>query len=159
MSPSATRSIAPVIATILPLFFAKSLTNLTEESSVSSVTASATSASTPLVVPLPNASVLISEMLPRTTSNFSSSISFTAVSVRSFEAPAPTGSRRVTVPIELAFLPAINIASIECLLSVPILILRPPQIDVISSTSSGSSDIIGLPPQARRTFATSFTVT
>ena len=110
-------------------------------------------------MPLPKAKVLISEMLPRTTSNLISFISLTAVFVRSADAPAPTGSRRTLWLSSFAFLPAINIPSIERLLSVPILIFRPPQIDVISATSSGSSDIIGLPPQARSTFATSFTVT
>jgi len=39
------------------------------------------------------------------------------------------------------------------------LMFRPPQIDVMSSTSSGSSDMIGLPPQASRMLATSLTVT
>ena len=44
-------------------------------------------------------------------------------------------------------------------LSVPMLMLSAEHIDVISSTSALSSAIIGLAPQARITFATSFTVT
>ena len=58
----------------------------------SSVTLSATSASTPLVVPAPEARVLISEMLPRITVNCTSRSRRKAVSVRRWEAPAPTGS-------------------------------------------------------------------
>ena len=142
-----------------PLFFAKSFTNATDASRFSSVTASATSASTPFVVPLPNARVLISEILPRITVGCSSSISFSAVSVRSFDAPAPTGSSRIGCPSSFALLPAANIPSILRSFRVPILIFNPPQIVVISSTSCGSSDMIGLPPQASSTFATSFTVT
>ena len=126
---------------------------------MSSVTASATSASTPLVVPLPNASVLISEMFPLITVNFISSMSLTAVFVRSAEAPAPTGSRRTLWPSSFAFLPARNIPFMLLWLSVPMLMFKPPQMEVMSSTSSGSSDMIGLPPHASRTFATSLTVT
>ena len=157
--PSATRSMAPVMAMMDPVSLARPLTNATALSSVSSVTASATSASTPLVVPLPLARVLISEILPRITSNLISFISPTAVLVRRAEAPAPTGSSRTTCPTSLALRPARYMPSILDLFSVPMLIFRPPQILVISSTSSGSSDIIGLPPQASRIFATSLTVT
>ena len=98
-------------------------------------------------------------MFPLITSSFISFTIFSAVSVRSFDAPAPTGSRRTTCPNSFDLLPALSIPSIEFLCRVPILILSPPQIDVISSTSSGSSDIIGLAPAARIIFATSFTVT
>ena len=85
-------SIAPVMAMTAPVFSAKALANATALSRFSSLTLSATSASTPLVVPLPEARVLTSEMLPRMTVNLTSSRSFCAVSVLSFDAPAPTGS-------------------------------------------------------------------
>ena len=150
---------APVMATIEPLFFANSFTNATAWSKVSSVTASATSASTPFVVPLPDASVLISEILPRITVGCKVSISSIAVPVRSADAPAPTGSSKTGCPISFARFPASNIPAIVRLFNVPILIFRPPQMLVISSTSSASSAMIGLPPQASSTFATSFTVT
>ena len=39
------------------------------------------------------------------------------------------------------------------------LMFSPPQMLVMSSTSSASSDMIGEPPAASRTFATSLTVT
>ena len=42
---------------------------------------------------------------------------------------------------------------------VPMLMFSPPQMEVMSSTSSGSSDMMGLPPQASRMLATSLTVT
>ena len=135
------------------------LTNATALSSVSSVTASATSASTPFVLPEPYANVFISEMFPLMTSNLISFISPTAVSVLSLLAPAPTGSRSTTCPSSFAFFPARYIDGIVFLLSVPMLIFRPPHMLVISGASPSSSDMIGLPPQARRTFATSFTVT
>ena len=91
-SPSATMSMAPVTATTAPVRAANALANATVLSSVSSVTLSAVSASTPFVVPLPAASVRISEMLPRMTVNFTSRRRRSAVSVRRWEAPAPTGS-------------------------------------------------------------------
>ena len=150
---------APVTATMVPLSFAKFFTKRMESSRFSSVTLSATSASTPFVVPLPSARVLISEIFPRITVSFSSFISFTAVLVRRAEAPAPTGSSRIGCPSSFALLPAANIPSILRSFRVPILIFNPPQIVVISSTSCGSSDMIGLPPQARSTLATSLTVT
>ena len=135
------------------------LTNVTAPSSVSSVTASATSASTPFVLPEPYARVFISEIFPLMTSNLTSRISPTAVSVLSLLAPAPTGSRSTTCPSSFALFPARYIDGIVFLLSVPILIFSPPHMLVISGASSSSSDMIGLPPQARITFATSFTVT
>ena len=85
---------APVMAIILPDFLAKSFINLIPSSRFSSVTVSAISASTPLVLPLPSANVLISEILPRITSNFNCSINFIAVLVLSSLAPAPTGSNK-----------------------------------------------------------------
>ena len=42
---------------------------------------------------------------------------------------------------------------------VPMLMFRPPQMEVMSSTSWMSSDMMGLPPQASSTLATSLTVT
>ena len=63
-------------------------------SRLESVTASEISASTPFVVPLPKAKVLISEIFPRITENFTFSINSIAVSVLSLEAPAPTGSSK-----------------------------------------------------------------
>ena len=147
------------MATMLPDFSANFFANATASSRFSSDTASATSASTPLVVPLPAASVLTSEIFPRITLSFNSCISFTAVFVRRELAPAPTGSSRTTCPNSLALCPAFSIPSIVLTFRVPILIFSPPQIAVISSTSCGSSDMIGLAPLARITFATSFTVT
>ena len=110
-------------------------------------------------MPLPSASVLISEILPRMTVNLIFSISSTAVFVRRADAPAPTGSSSTTWPRAFAFAPARNMPSMLRWFSVPMLMFRPPQIDVMSSTSSGSSDMIGLPPQASRMLATSLTVT
>ena len=141
------------------LFFANSFANATVLSTFSSVTASAASASTPFVVPFPSAKVFISEMFPRITVSSSSSISRIDVSVRRALAPAPTGSKSMGCPSSLAFFPAVNIPSMVRSFNVPILIFSPPQIAVISATSLGSSDMIGLAPQANSTFATSFTVT
>ena len=139
--------------------FAKFFAKATALSRFSSVTLSATSASTPFVVPLPSASVLISEIFPRMTVNGIFSISPTAVEVRKWLAPAPTGSSRILWPSEAAFAPARYMPSMLVLCSVPMLMFRPPQMEVISSTSSGSSDMIGLAPHASRILATSFTVT
>ena len=61
---------APVIAITAPVLAAKAFAKAIDLSRFSSVTASLTSASTPLVVPLPTARVFISEMFPRITSNF-----------------------------------------------------------------------------------------
>ena len=66
-------SMAPVMATTAPVFAAKALAKATAPSRFSSVTLSATSASTPLVVPAPEASVFTSEILPRMTVNRTSS--------------------------------------------------------------------------------------
>ena len=85
--------------------------------------------------------------------------SSTAVRVRKVDAPAPTGSSRITRPSSAAFFPARRILSTVRWFKVPMLIFRPPQRAVISSTSPGSSAIMGLPPQASRMLATSFTVT
>ena len=52
-----------------------------------------------------------------------------------------------------------NMASMLRRFSVPVLMFSPPQMEVMSATSSGSSDMMGLPPQASSAFATSFTVT
>ena len=150
---------APVMAMIALDRWAKSFANWMAWGRVSSVTASATSASTPFVVPLPRARVLISEMLPRMTVRGSSCMRLTAVFVRRAEAPAPTGSNKMGWPSAAAFLPARCIASMLRWLRVPMFRFRPPQRAVMSSTSSGSSDMMGLPPQAKRTLATSLTVT
>ena len=158
-SPSLTRSIAPVTAMMQPACLANALTSATPSSRFASVTASTASASTPLVVPLPVQRVLISEMLPRTASKRTSCMRRLAVSVRRRLAPAPTGSSRTMCPSSLAFLPARNMEGMVFLLSVPMLMFRPPQMLVMSSTSSASSDMIGEPPAASRTFATSLTVT
>ena len=157
--PSLTRSMAPVTATMAWLRWAKSLTKATAESRFSSDTASDTSASTPRVLPLPRARVLISEMLPRITVKGSFSISSTAVLVRRAEAPAPTGSSSSTWCSCAAFFPARSIPWMLRWFRVPMLMFSPPQMEVMSSTSSGSSDMMGLPPQASRMLATSLTVT
>ena len=101
----------------------------------------------------------ISEILPRITVNLTSSRSFNAVFVLSADAPAPTGSRTAGWLRLFAFLPAANIDGIVLELSVPIFILSPPQIEVISSASPISSDIMGEPPHASKILAQSFTVT
>lgn len=44
-------------------------------------------------------------------------------------------------------------------LSVPMFSVRPPQMDVMSNTSAGSSLMMGLAPMASSAFAQSFTVT
>ena len=154
-----TRSIAPVIAIIAPVFLENSCAKRTTSLIFSFVTLSAIFASTPFVVPLPKASVLISEIFPRITENWISSKSFRAVCVLSVEAPTPTGSKTTGWWSSLAFFPAISMDSIVRELSVPILILRPVQMEVISATSSWSSAIIGEAPQARTTLAQSLTVT
>ena len=59
----------------------------------------------------------------------------------------------------MALFPAANMARMVRWLRVPMLIFTPPQMEAISSTSPISSDIMGLPPQASRIFATSLTVT
>ena len=144
---------------MLPVAFEKLLSLLIVSSKFSSVTLSETSASTPFVLPVPSIKVLTSEIFPLTTSNFTFSINSFAVLVLNLLAPAPTGSSKTTCPNSFAFFPAANIDGMVFLFNVPILMFKPPQIDVISSTSSISSDIIGLPPQASKTLATSFTVT
>ena len=58
------------MAIIEPVRAAKSFANSTADSRFSSVTASATSASTPLVLPLPDARVFISDILPLIISTF-----------------------------------------------------------------------------------------
>ena len=150
---------APVIAITAPASFANAFANATASSRFSFVTRSAISASTPFVVPVPTASVLISEIFPRTTANFTSLKSVFAVSVLSVEAPTPTGSSTVGWPSSFARFPAIFMDSIVRLFKVPILILRPAQIVWISATSSASSAMIGDAPQARTIFAQSLTVT
>ena len=98
-------------------------------------------------------------MLPRTTRTGSSSNSSPAVSVRSAEAPAPTGSSTMAWPSSAARAPATCMASMERAFSVPMLSTSPPQMAVMSATSAGSSLMMGLPPHARSAFAQSFTVT
>ena len=136
-----------------------SLTNLTASERFSSVTASLTSASTPLVVPVPLAMVFISDILPRITENCTSSISLNVVSVRSAEAPAPTGSSITGCPSRAASFPASIMDAIVLSLRVPMLIARALQIAVISFTSRMSSAIIGAAPAASKMFAQSLTVT
>ena len=156
---SATISIAPVTAITDPVLSANFFTNATASSRLSSVTRSAISASTPFVVPVPTTSVLISEIFPRITVNFTVFKSSLAVDVRSIDAPTPTGSSTAGCPSSLARAPAIFMDSMVRLFSVPILILRPAQIVWISATSSLSSAMIGEAPQARTMFAQSLTVT
>ena len=81
---------------MLAVAFEKAFNLAIVSSMLSSVTLSATSASTPFVLPLPNIKVLISEIFPLITSNLTSSINLFAVSVLSLLAPAPTGSNNVT---------------------------------------------------------------
>ena len=150
---------APVTAITLPVASENAFSFPIVSSRFSSVTASVKSASTPFVFPVPSIRVRISEIFPRITVNFMSRTSSFAVFVRSPLAPAPTGSSSTTWPSTFAFFPAKNMDGIVFLFSVPMLIFNPWQIEVISSTSPESSAIIGLPPQARRIFATSFTVT
>ena len=87
-----------------------------------------------------------------------SSISLHAVSVRSLDAPAPTGSSTTGRPSAFAFFPARNMPSTMAF-SVPMLIFKALLIAVISSTSDASSAIVGDAPQASRIFAQSLAVT
>ena len=158
-SPSATMSMAPVTATTAPVRAANALANATVLSSVSSVTLSAVSASTPFVVPLPAASVRISEMLPRMTVNFTSRRRRSAVSVRRWEAPAPTGSSTTGRPSRLAVCPASSMEGMVRLFNVPMLRFSPAHSEMMSSTSAASSAMMGDAPQARTMLAQSLTVT
>ena len=102
---------------------------------------------------------MISEMLPRMTVNFTSRSRRLAVSVRSWEAPAPTGSSTTGCPSRLAFFPASSMLVMVRLFRVPMLMFRPPQLVVMSSTSAASSAMMGEAPQASTMLAQSFTVT
>ena len=150
---------APDMAITAPVCRAKALTKATASIRVSSVTRSATSASTPLVVPRPLANVLISDTLPRITLKGISSSSRKAVAVRSREAPAPTGSSTTGCPRAAARLPAFSMAGMVRWFNVPMLMLVPAQRVLISSASSTSSAIMGDAPQASRMLAQSLTVT
>ena len=79
LSPSVTRSVLPVITIIEPHLLEKSFMNETDSSMSDSVTASAISASTPRVLPLPPESVFISEAFPLMTSKLTSFMSISAV--------------------------------------------------------------------------------
>ena len=81
------------------------------------------------------------------------------MAVRSELAPAPTGSSTMAWPSSAARLPAACMPSMERWLSVPMLRSSPPQIEVMSTTSAGSSLMMGLAPAASRAFAQSLTVT
>ena len=115
--------------------------------------------SPPRVAAAPPASAFISDMLPRMTDTASLSSKSPATRVRKADAPAPTGSSTIACPSSLARSPAANMPSMERSLSVPMLSVSPPQMDVMSSTSAGSSLMMGLAPMARSAFAQSFTVT
>ena len=97
-------------------------------------------ASTPLVVPPPFASVLISEIFPRMTSNRFLLSASGAVSVPDGLRLLPPDPEEQHGPAHLPCVRQRNIASILLLFKVLILILSPPRMDVISTTSSGSSD-------------------
>lgn len=102
---------------------------------------------------------MISEMLPRITVNFTSLSRRKAVSVRRRDAPAPTGSSTTGWPSWFAFLPASSMLVMVRLFRVPMLMFRPPQMVVMSSTSAASSAMMGEAPQASTMLAQSFTVT
>ena len=152
-------SMFPVTMVMHLLLSEKSLIKSIASLRLSSFISSSAFASTPLSDMLPSARAFISEIFPLMTSISIFSRIFLAASVLCVLDPAPTGSKTTGLPSSFAFLPAFIIASYFCSLSVPILIFRPLHMDVISSASCGASAIIGLAPQARRTFATSFTVT
>ncbi len=94
------------------------------------------SASTPFVIKEPRARLLISEILPLITEKLMSFSNLFDVSVLSLEAPVPTGSKRVGWFNSFDLSPAKNMDSMVLLFRVPILMFRPEQILVISSTSS-----------------------
>ena len=98
-------------------------------------------------------------MFPRTTDTAILSSRSEAVRVRRVDAPAPTGSNTMGWPSSLARSPAANMPRMERSLSVPMFSVRPPQMDVMSTTSAGSSLMMGLAPMASSAFAQSFTVT
>ena len=152
-------SMAPVTATTAPVFAAKSRANAAPAARLSSVTASPGHTSTPRVAAAPPASAFASDMFPRTTDTASLSSRSEAVRVRRADAPAPTGSSTMGWPSSLARSPAANMPWMERSLSVPMFSVRPPQMDVMSNTSAGSSLMMGLAPMARSAFAQSFTVT
>ena len=157
--PSATMSMAPVTAMTAPVRAAKDLAKATARSRVSSVILSDASASTPLVVPLPTASVRISEMLPRMTVGFISRSSRRAVSVRRWDAPAPTGSSTTGRPSRWAVWPARSMEGMVRLFRVPMFRFSPAHREVMSSTSAASSAMMGDAPQASTMLAQSLTVT
>ena len=134
-------------------------TKRTISSRLSWVTTSSAATSTPRVVEVPAARAFISLMLPRTTAILRWESSVEAVWVRSLLAPAPTGSSTMGWPSCSARALASTMARMDWALRVPMLTLSAPQIDVMSSTSSGSSLMMGEPPAAMMTLATSCTVT
>jgi hypothetical protein len=82
-----------------------------------------------------------------------------AVSVRSFVAPAPTGSRMIGTPSAVAFLPALSIDAIHASSSVPMFSTSALAKATISSTSFSACAITGDAPAASRRFAVKFITT
>ena len=78
---------------------------------------------------------------------------------RSELAPTPTGSSRMGWPSLAASSPAASILSTDQDFMVPRFRHRPPVQAVTSAASEGSSDRMGLAPQASSILATSFAVT
>ena len=145
-SPSVTRSILPVTASVVPRLRASS-----RAASVASVTDRV--ASTPLVRVSAPASARISEALPRTTLTRVSASRRRHASVRRRVAPAPTGSSTMGRPSSDALRPALTMAASQVSVSVPMLSTRAPARATISSTSLSAWAITGEAPAARRTLA------
>ena len=81
------------------------------------------------------------------------------VSLRSADAPAPTGSSTTGTPAWLARLPASTIDSTVRALSVPMFKTSAPAMEAMSPASAISSAMMGDAPTANTIFATSLTVT
>ena len=157
---SATISMGPVMATTHPALAAKSRAKAAARRAAStSVTASSGFTSTPWVAAAAPAIAFTSLMLPRTSVTGSVSRSSHAVLVRSAEAPAPTGSSTIAWPRLAARAPATFMPSMLRAFSVPMLSTNASQMEVMSSTSAGSSLMMGLPPTASTAFAQPSTVT
>ena len=82
-----------------------------------------------------------------------------AVSVRRWDAPAPTGSSTTGRPSRWAVWPARSMEGMVRLFRVPMFRFSPAHREVMSSTSAASSAMMGDAPQASTMLAQSLTVT
>src|SRR5579871_235358 len=151
-TPSETTSTRPVAATTAPVAVASSRAR-------SFTPSTSPAASTPRTAPERPASAATSPALPRQHATRTVSSNRRASVVRNELAPAPTGSKITGTPAALARRPARSIASIICLVSVPMFNTSALEAAAISSTSSTARAITGAAPTATVAFATSLTVT